>query len=348
MKVGRRLAIKILNASRFALSRRRGAPGRRRSPRRIDLPMLGDLARVVEEATTAFDGYDYARALERTEAFFWSFCDDYLELVKTGPTRTPAEPGPASARAALASPCRCCCACSPRSSLSSPKRCGRGGTRARSTGPRGPGRRSGPAPAGPRGTIGVLDMVAAECSVWCAGQGDGRSVSMRAPVAKLTVIDSPERLALLRQAESDLRDAGGVAELVLREGAPEVIVELARRRERRALMAGDERPGAGDHAELETGHEMVSVSHARLVATVSPSTTTARARAEPAARGGSSASRHPSRPQRRRPHPHAAVAVPAGTPSRRTPGGREERAGRHRGRRRHKTPPSCSRTCAVS
>ena len=50
---------------------------------------------------------------------------------------------------------------------------------------------------------------------------------MRAPVAKLTVVDDPERLALLGLAESDLRDAGGVEELVIRPGPPEVIVELA-------------------------------------------------------------------------------------------------------------------------
>lgn len=45
--------------------------------------MLGTLARLVDEATAAFEDFDYARALERTEAFFWRFCDDHLELVKT-------------------------------------------------------------------------------------------------------------------------------------------------------------------------------------------------------------------------------------------------------------------------
>ena len=90
MKVGRRLAIKLLNASRFALGfgvdrrHRRGHPARSRSEvsEALDRSMLAGLADLVDDATAAFEDFDYARALERTEAFFWSFCDDYLELVK--------------------------------------------------------------------------------------------------------------------------------------------------------------------------------------------------------------------------------------------------------------------------
>jgi valyl-tRNA synthetase len=48
----------------------------------VDRGLLTSLARLVGDATTDFDGYNYARVLERSEAFFWSFCDDYLELVK--------------------------------------------------------------------------------------------------------------------------------------------------------------------------------------------------------------------------------------------------------------------------
>jgi valyl-tRNA synthetase len=79
MKVGRRLAIKILNAARFALMH---AEPRGRIVEPLDRGMLTALARLVDESTAQLEDYDYARVLERTEAFFWAFCDDYLELVK--------------------------------------------------------------------------------------------------------------------------------------------------------------------------------------------------------------------------------------------------------------------------
>ncbi|WP_433619547.1 valine--tRNA ligase [Dactylosporangium sp. CA-139114] len=100
-KVGRRLAVKLLNASRFVLGFGE-APEAAKVTEAVDLALLGALATVVREATAAFDGFDYARALEVTEQFFWTFCDDYVELVKA---RAYGEASPAevdSARAALA------------------------------------------------------------------------------------------------------------------------------------------------------------------------------------------------------------------------------------------------------
>ena len=88
MKNGRRLAIKIMNASRFALGFGTDSgtplavdPEAITDP--LDRAMLLGLAGLVDEATQAFDGFDYARALERTEAWFWTFTDDHVELVKS-------------------------------------------------------------------------------------------------------------------------------------------------------------------------------------------------------------------------------------------------------------------------
>jgi valyl-tRNA synthetase len=105
MKIGRRLAIKILNASRFVLgfgsdSDQAGSIDASAVTNPLDQAMLASLANLVNEATAAFEGFDYARSLERTETFFWSFTDDYVELVKSRAYEGD-EAGAASARNSL-------------------------------------------------------------------------------------------------------------------------------------------------------------------------------------------------------------------------------------------------------
>jgi len=118
MKIGRRLAIKLLNVSRFVL----GASGPPTSEtaseppstdsvsappplpaglEALDAAFLESLDDLVGDVTSAFEGYDYARALERTEAFFWGFCDDYVELVKNRAYGALGEVRAASARYTL-------------------------------------------------------------------------------------------------------------------------------------------------------------------------------------------------------------------------------------------------------
>jgi valyl-tRNA synthetase len=244
MKVGRRLAIKVLNASRFALGRIADDTGVIAAPpvesvtAAIDVAMLVQLASVVEESTDAFERYDYARALERTEAFFWTFCDDYVELVKARAYGESADPdartasATASARAALA------IALSVQLRLFAPFlpfvteevwSWWQVGSIHKASWPTIAELGSAGAGAGPgTGDVdSVLDIVAGVLGKIRQAKSTAKR-SMRSGVSVLTVADTPARLAALLSAESDLRDAGGVERLVTTEAElPEVGVELA-------------------------------------------------------------------------------------------------------------------------
>ena len=94
MKIGRRLAVKLLNATKFALAIGREdenhhvgqAAKATWNPADVTAPLdravLAGLARVIDQATQALDDYEHSKALETVESFFWNFCDNYIELAK--------------------------------------------------------------------------------------------------------------------------------------------------------------------------------------------------------------------------------------------------------------------------
>ncbi|WP_022868255.1 valine--tRNA ligase [Schaalia vaccimaxillae] len=109
MKIGRRLAIKVLNASKFALTMGGEGADLDLDPTHVTQPLdrsvIAELREVIDVASKALASYDHTRALEVTESFFWTFCDDYLELVKERAYNRDgqwANDEAASARAALA------------------------------------------------------------------------------------------------------------------------------------------------------------------------------------------------------------------------------------------------------
>jgi valyl-tRNA synthetase len=221
-KVGRRLAIKVLNASRFVLSHVATA-GDGEVAAALDRAMLRRLADVVAETTAGFDDYDYARALERTEAFFWSFCDDYLELVKGRAYGSQGEEGAASANRALT------LALSTLLRLFAPFlpyvteevwSWWQEGSVHRASWPT-------TAELGDGGDPDVLEAAAAVLAEVRKAKTEAKQ-SLRAEVARVVVRDTAERLAALSAAADDVKEAGHIADLATEEADElSVDVELA-------------------------------------------------------------------------------------------------------------------------
>lgn len=248
MKVGRRLATKILNASNFVLSRL-GAPANSEGsqllahptptdgpllpPRppgpvtsALDSSMLAALAEVVRDSTKSFGANEYSSALARTENFFWTFCDDYLELVKARSYGALGEEAAASANSALM------LAISTMLRLFAPIlpfvteevwSWWNEGSIHRSAWPT----TSELTLASGAGNPAILRAVG-------RALGEVRKVktetklSQKAEVKRLTIYDTNDGLELIRSADEDLLKAGTITELLLEEG-PEfrAVVELA-------------------------------------------------------------------------------------------------------------------------
>jgi valyl-tRNA synthetase len=222
MKIGRKLAIKLLNASKFALGLESTTAGAVTEP--LDRSMLAALADLVTEATGAFDRYDYARALERTEGFFWSFCDDYLELVKNRAYGSDGEAGQASARAALGLALRTLLGLfAPFLPFVTEEVWSwwQDGSIHRSPWPSADDLRAvaeaDAASPGDEPDPAILAVAAAVLGEVRKAKSEARR-SMRADVAAATVTDTAPRLALLALAASDVRSAGRIADLRTVEG----------------------------------------------------------------------------------------------------------------------------------
>ena len=80
MKVGKRLVTKLFNAGKFVLSQ---AGPVHPVTAELDRAFAHRLRGLVERVTASLEEFDYAHALQDTEAFFWGeFTDTFLELVK--------------------------------------------------------------------------------------------------------------------------------------------------------------------------------------------------------------------------------------------------------------------------
>jgi valyl-tRNA synthetase len=224
MKVGRKLANKLLNVTKFVLGlgdTDELAPLAAVVVDPVDRSMLAKLDDVVTEATDAFEGFDYARALERTEEFFWWFCDNYVELVKGRAYESRGAEAAGSARRAL------------REAL---------GTLQRLFAPLLPfateeawswwqdgsiHRAEWPTPTGLGGDPSLVEPAIEVLSQVRRAKTEAKQ-SQRATVSRLAIVAPAAEQASLAAAEADLLDAGSIASVSITVGAPMTCaIELA-------------------------------------------------------------------------------------------------------------------------
>ncbi|NBU29038.1 MAG: valine--tRNA ligase, partial [Caulobacteraceae bacterium] len=215
MKIGRRLAIKILNASKFVLMHEpREDDAAITEP--LDQALLAYLGEVVEQATAAFEDYNYAKALELAEAFFWNFTDDYVELVKErayggqGPQRA------ASAQATLARTLRTLLALfAPFLPFVTEEVWSwwQPGSVHRTPWPQAQDLRS----LGAGADVALIGEVATVLTAVRKAKSEV-SASMKAEIAVCTVTAAPETVTRLATAIEDIKAAGRIREFALVEG----------------------------------------------------------------------------------------------------------------------------------
>jgi len=231
MRVGRRLAVKVLNASKFVLglssSQASGTAVTEaldQVTESLDRAMLDQLASVIDDATESFAAYSYQRALERAEAFFWRFCDDYIELVKRRAYEggVPGQSAQAALKIALSVLLRLLAPFLPFVT-EEVWSWWQAGSVHRARWPQ----RSELSSALAEADAAVLDVAGAVIADVRKAKSEQQR-SQRSAVARLVVDAPPEQAAALRLAESDLMQAGSIGELYIREAAEmRVAVDLA-------------------------------------------------------------------------------------------------------------------------
>ncbi|MCI4657449.1 valine--tRNA ligase [Cryobacterium zhongshanensis] len=220
IKIGRRLAIKILNASKFILGFDGAADAAVTEP--LDRSMLARLTSVVAQATTAFEGYDHARALEVTESFFWTFCDDYLELVKErayGEAGAGQASAVAALRTALSTLLRLFAPFVPFATEEAWSWSNEGSVHLASWPV------AADLAAGAGGNPALLELSSRALTGIRRGKTDAKA-SQKTDVASAVISGTAAEVALLAQAAADLQAVGRISELVFAEGGELAVTEI--------------------------------------------------------------------------------------------------------------------------